>query len=263
MKKRFLILLTVLFFINIYSDDPDEYSVGKASDSFIKKVFDLNSFFTLDQQKVNLTSKNSSELIRLIGYKFSDDSVYFKKIMFVLERSGKEISLYTLPQSIEAGYEPAMEFYDFTGDGVSEVLYKSSTGGSGGFYYYAILSFQKAATEVLLPNRQEIAIKATGKFIKGFKAEYKLPNQETKIIDLSQNKEYYIQQKVYDETGNIVNDTELWITTPVTIEPVKSGEKYNIKTIQMIKGLSNADTIGQINAEWEYKDKEWKLINIE
>jgi hypothetical protein len=264
MKKYLFTIFTFALIIgNVAADDPDEYTLGRASDSFVKKVFNLNSFFVLKENYVNVTSQNSNDFIRLLGYKFSDESIYFKKIMITVERAGNQIALYTIPEAVDNGYEPEIDFFDFTGDGAKEIFYTSATGGSGGFYNYAIMSLTDKAKKVLLPGKKETSVKAEGKFVKGFKAEYTLQNGEKLTVDLSEKKEYYIEQKVYDEAGNIINPTELWITLPVTIKPVKTETgKYNIETYQNVKGICNADQIAEIKAEWEYSDGEWKLVGI-
>jgi len=214
---------------------------------------------TIQTDEKDVTGDRRPDHIMLLGRKIDPSSPYFKRLVILVDnKAGKTVTL--IPAI--GGYNPKMQFCDFTGDKVNDILVSAETGGSGGTSDYTIASV-KDGKPVKLPVPKPLDIK--GQLTDGYKANITIVNtNQTVTIDLMDHKQTYDQAGVYKD-GKLVKPVEVMVNGYGALKPVDIDRDGTCELvgIQRISGIANADTIAYATSVWKWDKDHWKLLKAE
>ncbi len=219
----------------------------------------------MSQQAADVTGDGKPDTVTLIGQTFEDDfgkSLFMEHIVAVIEDSatGKEIIVKPSEDS-DGGYEPDMELLDFDGDNTADIFISASTGGSGGFTEYNLISIKGSKPLVLADSDRDFALDFEGSYKDGYKASVTV-TQTGNIyeVDLSEKKDAY---EGYEYKGGKLQREVPVMEGAVHIEPVDADGDgtYEFAAQQSVKGTCNADSIAIVKSTWSVNDGNIQLID--
>ena len=80
------------------------------------------------------------------------------------------------------------------------------------------------------------------------------------IVELQNNKEKYIDLKIFEESGKLIEKQEKPKTTGfVNIELVQMSDCMGLKTTQRIIMKDKLNIIDEITVLWKYEDAKWQI----
>jgi len=223
--------------------------------------------YLMQKAAADVTGDGKNEQVLLLAERFEDTALFLRHIFLVIEdpQSGKGICQ-RLPEETDGGYDPQMQFHDFNGDGIVDVFLAAATGGSGGLSYYHIYTFADGKTVLLFSTAMKPWISVKGKFLDGYKAEFTIQEtNQTHTIDLQNRRSTYEEIKVY-RNGKLLEPRELlWLGGYSLITPVDpDGDNiFDLRVIQVLKGVANYDSIAEIISLLHYQDGQWILAKVE
>lgn len=208
----------------------------------------------LQTREIDVTGDGKPDTVSLIGTKLDISSPYYAKLFIVVSGGGQNQVVIPL----EGGYQPRMMFCDFTGSKVPQIYVSAETGGSGGLSNYYLYSLKdNVPTAIALPD----PLHATATFKNNYVVKLKL--QETGKsykIDIKDKKDDYEQFGVYKD-GKVVKPIIVDVHPYGLLQPIdlEHDGVCELRGVQRISGIYNADTIGYINSIWKWKDGKWVL----
>lgn len=219
-----------------------------------------------ENNKLNIINDGDMELIEckrgmfgkcpgvvcVSGMRYEPDSPFFKKITITINYKNQCIVIN--PEN-GAGYNPRLLLCDFTGDGSDDIYLAIESGGSGGFEFFDIYSFDGESVKLELNNDMFNAFsKFSAEYIDGCKvAVTEYDGSSMWLIDLSCRSDEYLSS-IYDEncilkmpvSGNVYGANY----TQAIIE--KYGQGCALMVYQRITGLYNADGLGYVQTILDY-----------
>ncbi|MFD2638862.1 hypothetical protein [Piscibacillus salipiscarius] len=194
------------------------------------------------------TGDGLMDQIYLMGM-MTSDSPFVQDITLVVQ-DGLSGRLTITQLDENAGYDPTLFLGDFTGDGVSDVLVRIATGGSGGTIYAYLYSFLNNEENLLFNGN---AYNNEYQYRVNYLDDYKVQvlseqNQMQYIIDISSSRDQEYLNEIYDSNGNLINPIEGWVNPLSGLYPVDydSNGVYELLAYQRIAGRYNADSLGNV-----------------
>src|SRR5699024_7919749 len=207
----------------------------------------------------NITGDSDIETIELKGKLIAPDSEYYAGIWAAI--SNQDDQEWKIP--FEGGYEPQIHFYDLNHDGVKDIFYQSAAGDSGGLYHYHLHTLKnKKLEEIALPKQEFLK----AEFKNNFKVEIQINHeQEPDIVDVKDRSSEYVSLGIYNEDGDLLDETPPMIAPIAYFEPVKVSERkgYGMKSYQKISGAYQADQLGTVETLWYYEKDQWIILKTE
>lgn len=170
----------------------------------------------------------------------------------------------SIPLRENAGYDPMVSLWDFTGDGIYDIFISIASGGSGGIMYHYIYSFIKNIPQLLFDfnvYNQQYEYDVT------YKDNYKVEviskkNNKKYIIDISLKGEEYLNE-IYDENGKLKNPLNGFVNPLSGLYPVDfdSNKVYELLAFQKIAGRYNADSLGYVLNTLKWENSMFVLAN--
>lgn len=205
----------------------------------------------------DVTGDGETELLELKGKLFAEDGVYYQDIWVDISSPSSDKSWRI---NYGGGYDPELQFADLTHNDITDILYQSPTGGSGGLYTSQLNQWEKDDfIELPLPTEQPVK----GEFMDDFQVSVQLlPKKAPIILDVSGQKEEYNRLKLYNEQGKLLEPTALMIDPVAFFEVIELADKNQtgLKSFQQISGAYHADQIGTVESIWNYDKEKWILL---
>lgn len=274
-KKASALLLTGclavggICYVNAQGTSNDKANV-KQSNFIVGEEFAIEKLalgdkaYVIDYKSADVTGDEVKDDIILIGNKMQKEDIFSDSLNIVV-KDGKSNEYSKTTYENFAGYEGALYVHDFSGDNINDVMVSASTGGSGGIYEHLIATFKDNNPTVIFDNKDNEGAKTEAKFIDDFKVELNIENINQKaIVDVSVNKEQYIEGGLYEQNGKILKDSTPF-SYPFSLVEAKdyNGDgTYELIGHQRVVGLYNADTISHIDTVWSYKDSKWTIEEL-
>ncbi|TFJ92821.1 hypothetical protein [Lentibacillus salicampi] len=207
----------------------------------------------------DVTDDSTEETIKMKGKFLAPDSDYYAELWASV--SNHEEKKWKIPY--EGGYDPKMQFFDLNHDGVNDLFFQSAAGGSGNSHHYHLHTLKNNQLEEIPLPKQE--------FIKtDFKNDFKVAiqidhEQEPTIVDVKDRSSEYVQLGIYDENGQLLDNTSPMIAPIAFFQPVEisEGKGYGLKSHQQISGAYQADKLGTVETLWYYEKGQWIILKTE
>ncbi len=220
--------------------------------------------YILDTNEADVTGDGVADTIYLAGHKIQPDSPYTDHLSITI-KSGSNNSLNTFPMDKVAGYQAHLFVGDFSGDKVPDVYVETASGGSGGWSYHNIISFNGNAPKEIFGVKDNQDLSITGIFIDGWKAELtNNANGKKLAIDVSERQKDYLRIGIYGEDGKVKKETQTMISPFSNLDPidVDNDGVFELKGIQRISGAYRADGIADVETVLKYTLTDWSLQSV-
>lgn len=212
---------------------------------------------TLKTFNEDVTGDGIHDEIILSGTLLSNKSNYFQDVsVYITSLFSQRWQI-----SLEGGYEPELFLLDFTHDQTAELFYKTKKSDDPSANAYQLYTLKEAKVKQLrLPVKQHVK----NSYLDHFKAEvYLQANKKPLKLDLSFNRQNYLEEKLYDEDGQLLRNEQLIVLpihsfTPVLISQSKG---YGLTSYQFILDAVTKDVLGSIQTLWYYENDDWIIIN--
>lgn len=231
--------------------------------------------FVIAKQAADVNGDGKKEWVSILGKRFDDTSLYIENINILVESlDGKKGYVVSLSK-YDGGYLPGLEFHDFTGNGIPEVMISMPTGGSGGITNYYIYSLKDDKPQLIFDS-DKTSVKFYGEFIGNYKAKIYVEDPKdvmaiTAIVDLKEKKAMYDELEIYKD-GKLpdLDDIDTNVNELMTyqlyglIKAVDTDDDgiMELEAYQSVKGCCNADTVAHIITLWKWEDGQWNLQRI-
>ncbi|MFP7296842.1 VCBS repeat-containing protein [Neobacillus niacini] len=200
--------------------------------------------------------------VYLTGIK-TPDSPFTQNITLHVQ-NGRTGEMKSVPLRENAGYNPAIFFGDFTGNGIDDILISIATGGSGGIMYYYLYSFVENIPQLLFDfnvYNQQYQYEVT--YLDNYKVEVlsKINNKKY-LIDISSRGAEYINE-IYDANGKLKSPITGFVNPLSGLYPVDFDVNgvYELLAYQKIAGRYNADSLGYVLNTLGWTDNRFVLQN--
>ena len=200
--------------------------------------------------------------VYLTGTK-SPESPFIQNITLVIQ-NGMTGIFTSIPLEENAGYNPVLTLWDFTGDRVNDILIGIASGGSGAIMYYYIYSFIGNSVKLMFDvNKYNGQYKYDVIYQNNFKVEViSRENQQKYIIDISNRDAEYLNE-IYNEDGILKTPIAGFVNPLSGLFPVDfdSDGVYELLAYQKIAGRYNADSLGYILNTLKWENSRFVLVN--
>ncbi|MGM0445637.1 MAG: hypothetical protein ACQEQH_04450 [Bacillota bacterium] len=265
MKKIIYILLTLILVltINLSADAQDVRYIEK--ERLINELNLKSSIEIIDKKFQDVTGDGINDQIFLIGDKPGGiDSIFYAPLEVAVYDTFKKNFHKTTYRSL-AGYEPKLALYDFTGDQTKDIFIKANSGGSGGIYNHLIVNYSNNDLNIIFDNYDNKGLDIKGRYMDGFKAELFIEELNREItLDLSFNKDKYIDEKIYDYNGKLLREINPNVYPYSNLTPMDYDldNTFELRGTQRLVGAYGADSIGKFHTILKY-DRGWNVKEIE
>lgn len=200
--------------------------------------------------------------VYLTGMK-SPESPFIQNITLVIQ-DGLTGVITTIPLEENAGYNPVLTLWDFTGNRVNDILIGIASGGSGAMMYYYIYSFIGNSAKLMFDvNKYNEQYKYDVTYQNNYKVEViSRENQLKYIIDISNRDAEYLNE-IYNEDGKLKTPITGFVNPLSGLFPVDfdSDGVYELLAYQKIAGRYNADSLGYILNTLKWENSRFVLAN--
>jgi len=187
------------------------------------------------------------DTVFLTGVK-TTSSPFIERITLVVQ-DGRTGMLNYVPLKSNAGYNPTLYLYDFTGNGVKDIFISIASGGSGGIMYYYIYSYLGNRPKLMFDyevfnNAYEYKVV----YKDYYKVEVTNVTDKTKyLIDISARDSEYLNE-IYDRDGKLKAPIEGFVNPLSGLYPVDFDADgiYELLAYQRISGRYAADSLGYV-----------------
>ncbi|MEG0774263.1 VCBS repeat-containing protein [Clostridium sp.] len=217
-----------------------------------------NNTYILDFKQGDVNGDGFPEDIYLLGEKTSPDEFFSDNITLLIKVPKANIYI-KVPLHNASGYNAELYLGHFTDHDKLDMLVSVDTGGSGR-YILSYLYTLKNLKPVLIfdSNVFESNSNYTATFIDQFKVIVKSMQDNTEFtIDVSNNKEMYLEAGIYESSGKISNPTVGGVLGLGALWPLQ--ENYNglssLLALQRIIGINNADNLGAVYTYLKWDEK--------
>ena len=259
MKNKLIwiaVIVLILFALALKLFVKDETIVEKPLDVNIGEEFTVfeteNKKYVLNYTIGDVTGDSINDMILLIGEKSNIQDAFSKNVDIVLYDSGN--NEYTkLELKKFSGNNAKIELSDFTGDNVSDIMTILENDGE---CKIRIVTFSESNLKEIFRDKDNKGIYFTINLLDGFKAN--VTNRKLNVnnmLDLQNEKEIYINKKIFDASGKLLeNEIKPKTTGIINTELVKLSDCTGLKTTQRIIMKDKLNIIDEITIVWKYQD---------
>lgn len=190
-------------------------------------------------------------------------SPFVQKITLGVQ-DGRTGNVSITPLKSDVGYNPTVTLFDFTGEGVQDILIGIASGGSGGIMYYYIYSY--------LGNKPEILFDYN---VFNEKYDYQVTYRDfykVEVIDKVEGLKYALDitykgkdylNEIYEEDGRLKTPIEGFVNPLSGLYPIdfNADGRYELLAYQRIAGRYNADGLGFVQTALTWKENEFSFLN--
>ncbi len=242
--KKFLtgLTLVVLLMAAFFAPIGQEYALASDGYTTIKVE---EGYVLSDQYKSKVVLEGRQD----------KDSPYFTDILIhILDKSGKTVV--TIKPKENSGYGPDIKLLDFgVNQGMQQIYYAASTGGSGGFGYFYVYSVKDGKIKTLFDFEKFSAENVfKGRYVDGFKVEIRnTSNGEKYLLDMSLRPQEY-KNEIWKKDGKLIAPREVDISGTNTVFPYYNfyARNFQLLIYQRITGLYGADGLGYVITQQAY-----------
>lgn len=208
----------------------------------------------IQKHDIDVTGDGVLDQVALAGTKMDMNSPYYDKLFIVV--TSPEQTQVVIP--LQGGYNPNMQFCDFIGEKLPQIYVSAENGGSGGlstFYLYSLKN--NVPTAIPLPAPLRVSATFKDNYVVQMKIE---ETGKSFKIDIKDRKDDYEQFGVYKD-GKIVKPIIVNVDAYSLLKPVDKGGngRCDLRGVQRITGIANADTLGYATSLWHWKKGRWVL----
>lgn len=205
--------------------------------------------YLLDVKIGDVTGDGIFDKVSLYGKKENPSEIFADNITIAIE-DGRTHKIYTITPKFNSGYNARVFLGDFTKNNIDDIKISIDSGGSGGYGFFYIYSFNGNDFEEIFNfddyNKEYIYKVDYADFYKVDVGNVML--DKLFILDISYKGYDYLSQ-YYSEDGKLKKPVQGEVLALSALTPLVNDEKFNyydLLAFQRIIGTSNSDTLGYI-----------------
>ncbi|MGL4736585.1 MAG: hypothetical protein ACRCW2_03930 [Cellulosilyticaceae bacterium] len=215
----------------------------------------------LTSQTAPIISPQSTDQALLFGSQVTANSPYYDalelQIITADERS------YTFPLDY-GGYNASLFLADFTGQGTSDLLITSYSGGSGSYAHVSLYHFNNGGLDELFSSEGFDALFSyTAHYLPYYQAQITSHGADMRFNLTLTHLSSEALSLIYSPSGQVITNEEPMISALNAAFPIKLPDKisYDLLIWQRIIGPTNADTLGMIQTLMHFPQSSPQLVN--
>ncbi len=267
-KKIIWIIVILLIVIALFSaifNQSNEHEEFKPLEKNIGDEFNeisySNQMFIVNYEIADITGDGDKDMIFLIGENTSGTNIANNVITnmdVVLYDTANEVFIKANSKNFN-GKNNRVILSDFTGDGILDVMIVSEYDEK---VITRIYTYEESNLKEIWKDRNNKGLIFNVEFIDGFKM--KIINKKLNIertFDISQNKEEYINNSIYDTSGKLIGNSKgIGETRFCKVETIGLNDRSGVKATQKILGINENDIIDEVEIVWKYQDGKWQIV---
>lgn len=219
----------------------------------------MNNFYNetsiLALKKGDVNGDGILDTIYLIGKK-GDTTTPFTTNISIAIKDGKTQNIYQVVLKENSGYNPTLYLYNFTNQNMDNIFVAIDSGGSGGFGYFYIYSFENNEANLIF-DFEEFSNRYNYNVIYQDNYRIEVINNTLKkkfLIDISNRDKSYLDS-VYYPNGKLKKKINGYVSALNNLYPIDIDRDgiEELCALQRVTGLYNADVIGILETPLTYK----------
>ena len=203
----------------------------------------------LDMKQGDVNGDGFKDNVYLYGNKHDESGTFADQITLVIQ-DGRSNRISTIALPNNSGYDALLFLGDFSKDNISDILVSIDSGGSGGYGFFYIYSFNNNIPRRLFDIEK---YNKDYSFNVNYEDLYKVrvgsPSLDLLFtLDISYKGFDYLSQ-LYDENGKLKQPVKGEVLAAAALYPIVTNGKsisYDLLVFQRIIGTSNSDTLGYV-----------------
>ena len=221
----------------------------------VEKTFAANSETVIDTKYGVIINDKTISRVDVVGTYREDNSQFAENIKILIKDVKTNKTVLTIKPKTNAGYGPSIIIENFTGGKLSQIFLGINSGGSGGYGYFYVFSVENKKTKTLF-DYENWKYNYTANYIDGYKVKVSSEDgKQNYLIDLSLRDKEYLSQ-IYNSDGTLIKPVQGGVSAINTVFPYFNSTQniFQLQVMQRITGLYNADGLGYVINQLEYKD---------
>lgn len=223
------------------------------SGNFIEHSYGNNTYsrniVLLDMKQGDVNGDGFIDNVYLYGNKHDESGTFADQITLVIQ-DGRSNRISTIALPNNSGYDALLFLGDFSKDNISDILVSIESGGSGGYGFFYIYSFNNNIPRRLFDIEK---YNKDYSFNVNYEDLYKVSVGSPSLdllftLDISYKGFDYLSQ-LYDENGKLKQPFKGEVLAAAALYPIITNRKslsYDLLVFQRIIGTSNSDTLGYV-----------------
>ena len=203
----------------------------------------------LDMKQGDVNGDGFMDNVYLYGKKHDGSGTFADQITLVIQ-DGRTNRTSTIDLQKNAGYNAMLFLGDFSKDNKWDILVSIESGGSGGYGFFYIYSFNNSIPGLLFDfEKYNNDYKFNVNYEDLYKVSVGSPSHDKLFtLDISYKDFDYLSQ-LYDQNGKLKQPIKGEVLAAAALYPVVTNGKsisYDLLVFQRIIGTSNSDTLGYV-----------------
>lgn len=259
-----ILLIVVALFSTIFnqSNEQEEFKpLEKNIGDEFNEISYANQMFIVNYEIADITGDGNKDMIFLIGENTEGTNIannIITNMDVVLYDTANEVFIKANSKNFN-GKNNRIILGDFTGNGTLDIMILSESNGK---IMTRIYTYEESNLKEIWKDRNNKGLVFNVEFLDGFKI--KIVNKKLnveKIFDISQSKEEYINNFIYDTSGKLIGDSKgIGETRFCKIEIIGLNDRSGVKATQKILGINENDILDEIEIVWKYQDGKWQIV---
>lgn len=205
--------------------------------------------YLLDIKIGDVTGDGILDQVSLYGKKQASSEIFADNVTIVIE-DGRTHKIYIITPKFNSGYNVRVFLGDFTKNNINDIKISIDSGGSGGYGFFYIYSFNgHNFKEIFNFDNYNKEYKFKVDYADFYKVDVaNVVLNKLFVLDISYKGYDYLSQ-YYSENGKLKKPVQGEVLALSALIPIVNDEKFNyydLLAFQRIIGTSNSDTLGYI-----------------
>lgn len=220
--------------------------------------------FVCDSRRVDINGDGAADDVVLSGEIQGSDNPYAQNIGVAIKDG--HTGRFSVPSvgEFNGGLDPKLFIGSFIKAKSHDILVSLATGGSGGVYQYALLTYKDGHVMSIVPQKelnQGLALETH--CLPGVKLKIMDKNTGYQTtIDLHKGLDVYVALGIYNEKEELLKDPMVLIDGFSVLKPELNGDGiYELHGIQRISVAAHANSVADAESVWTVSNGQLKLLS--
>jgi hypothetical protein len=214
-------------------------------------------------EKALIKVRNETVEVSLLGIPMSRGSGVFDHFYILAEPGSGGRYLDEMPEELQGGSNPGFTILDLTGDGISDIWLHYETRDAPGFTHNFIYTMELVEPLMIFNPLESLEYDFEGELTDDYQAIAIIDGSPRTYIQI--NRDNPLFKDVYDENGKLLRPATLNAGMVESLEshPYGKGKAHQFRALIPVWGISTSNTVGYIQAIWDYSNGGWRLTSLE
>ena len=201
--------------------------------------------------------------VSLLGLPNEKGSNTYRELNVLATAENGNMYLERLPEERQSGYKPRIRSIDLTGDNIDEIWIQAEAAPNSNCVLNFIFTMELIEPLLIFDPMEDFYMSLEGEFQDDFQAMILIDGYPRSYVPLDKSNPLY--DNIFDSNGKLLKPVTLRAGCLEQLEAKAYTSKKGFQFIgyMPIYGLSEEDTIGHIQAIWDYNMGGWELRSLE